>query len=577
MNRFIKNTIRAGLMALAIGLPFASCSDNWDEHYESSAGLSYGGSILEYLKTQTELSDFVEILNATGYANELQSSQVLTVVAPKNDSFDKAELLSLIANGKKQQVIDEFVKNHVCRYNVSIGAESQSVTMLNKKNIEFGSIAESTINGYDVSKKNISCQNGVVHVIDAYLPYQYNIYEYLAKNYNDNIDAISTEDGYETYYGYLTELYIDSLDEARSVSRGVDENGDNIWVDSVTITNNKILAKLDAYLYREDSTYLAILPTFDAYNDRYQGIKGLFNFNVSYNSDPVVRDSVQRYYSHYFSMCDLNYNMGETMNHAYNDSLFSTAFSRRSWPYYVYYNPYQEGGIMANYTQTIDCSNGSVYMMNQYPFSVFSNVFKKITLEGENAFYLYEDGDNLFTNTATTGYAVVSNSADSISGSGYLHVTPKSSNRNTEFTYQLPNTLSGQYDIYVKFLPYQVYAPEDTTHTNLPVQFRASLYERTDNTGAYPAETKPTYEFSNEGSKNFQTKANEIDSLYIGTYKFNYCYYGTTPGVLFKLESYVLTSQAKNYTKEMLIDKIVLIPNRERHDFNGLYIPEEEE
>ena len=576
MKRFIKNTIRVGLMALLIGLPFASCSDTWDEHYESSAGLTYGGSLLDYLKTQPEVSDFVEILNATGYAAELQSNQVLTIVAPKNTTFDKEELLSLIANGKKQQVINEFVKNHICRYNISIGAEEQTVTMLNKKNIEFGSLSDPQIQGYDVDKRNISCQNGVVHILDSYLPYQYNIYEYLAKDYDDNFNADTAEEGYETYYGYLSELYVDSLDEARSVSRGVDENGDNIWVDSVTISNNKILSRLDAFLYREDSTYMAILPAFDAYNQRYQGIKGLFNFNVSYNSDPVVRDSVQRYYAHYFSMCDLNYNMGETMNHAYNDSLFSTAFNRRTWPYNVYYQPYAEGGIMTDYTQTVDCSNGSIYMMNQYPFSVYSNVFKKITLEAENMFYLYRDGDNLFTNTNTTGFNVISNSADSISGSGYVHINPLSSNRNTEFTYQLPNTLSGQYDIYVKFLPYQVYNESDTTHTFLPVQFRASLYERSASNGAYPAETKPTYEFNNGSSKNFQTNAYCIDSIYVGTYKFNYCYYGTTPGVLFKLESYVLTSQAKNYTKEMFIDKIVLIPNREYHDNDGLYVPDEE-
>jgi len=171
----------------------------------------------------------------------------------------------------------------------------------------------------------------------------------------------------------------------------------------------------------------------------------------------------------------------------------------------------------------------------------------------------------------------VANAADTISGSGYLHVVPAQSSRQTELTFQLPNTLSGQYDIYIKFLPYQVYAPEDTEHTNLPIRFRCSLYERNANNGAFPAYNRATVDFYSNPEKkerNFQTDPNCIDSLYIGTYKFNYCYLNTTPGVLFKIQSNVTSGVAKQFTKEMLIDKIVLIPNRERHDDDGLYTPE---
>ena len=345
----------------------------------------------------------------------------------------------------------------------------------------------------------------------------------------------------------------------------------------MVISNNKILRRLDAYLYREDSTYITLLPDFDAYNRRFQGIKGLFNFNVSYNSDQAVRDSVQRYWAHYYSLCDLSYNMGQHQNIHTQDSLFSTAFSRWSWPYNVYYNPYEEEGIMSSVYETIDCSNGQVCRVHEYPFDVYTNVFKKITLEGESRYYIYEDGENQFTNKTSTSYNTVANAADTISGSGYLHVVPAQSSRQTELTFQLPNTLSGQYDIYIKFLPYQVYAPEDTEHTNLPIRFRCSLYERNANNGAFPAYNRATVDFYSNPEKkerNFQTDPNCIDSLYIGTYKFNYCYLNTTPGVLFKIQSNVTSGVAKQFTKEMLIDKIVLIPNRERHDDDGLYTPE---
>lgn len=591
MNRIFINTVRAGVIALITSVSLGSCSDTWDDHYESLSGLTYDGSLLGYLQDNPDLSDFVEVLKASGFDKDLASNQVLTVIAPKNGSFDKQYYLNLIQNGRKKEVIDEFIKNHICRYNISMGAEEQTVTMMNKKNVKLGTISEGTIEEENVDKMNVSCSNGVVHVIDGYLPYQYNIYEFLAKDWRDNYtpaeplpaldengEAVEVElPPYETLYGYLSEMYVDSLDEPRSVSRGVDENGDQIWVDSVVISNNKILRRLDAYLYREDSTYITLLPDFDAYNRRFQGIKGLFNFNVSYNSDKAVRDSVQRYWAHYYSLCDLSYNMGQHQNIHTQDSLFSTAFSRWSWPYNVYYNPYEAEGIMSSVYETIDCSNGQVCRVHEYPFDVYTNVFKKITLEGESRYYIYEDGENQFTNKTSTSYNTVANAADTISGSGYLHVVPAQSSRQTELTFQLPNTLSGQYDIYIKFLPYQVYAPEDTEHTNLPIRFRCSLYERNANNGAFPAYNRATVDFYSNPEKkerNFQTDPNCIDSLYIGTYKFNYCYLNTTPGVLFKIQSNVTSGVAKQFTKEMLIDKIVLIPNRERHDDDGLYTPE---
>lgn len=591
MNRIFINTVRAGVIALITSVSLGSCSDTWDDHYESLSGLTYDGSLLGYLQDNPDLSDFLEVVKASGFDKDLASNQVLTVIAPKNGSFDKQYYLNLIQNGRKKEVIDEFIKNHICRYNISMGAEEQTVTMMNKKNVKLGTISEGTIEEENVDKMNVSCSNGVVHVIDGYLPYQYNIYEFLAKDWRDNYtpaeplpaldengEAVEVElPPYETLYGYLSEMYVDSLDEPRSVSRGVDENGDQIWVDSVVISNNKILRRLDAYLYREDSTYITLLPDFDAYNRRFQGIKGLFNFNVSYNSDKAVRDSVQRYWAHYYSLCDLSYNMGQHQNIHTQDSLFSTAFSRWSWPYNVYYNPYEAEGIMSSVYETIDCSNGQVCRVHEYPFDVYTNVFKKITLEGESRYYIYEDGENQFTNKTSTSYNTVANAADTISGSGYLHVVPAQSSRQTELTFQLPNTLSGQYDIYIKFLPYQVYAPEDTEHTNLPIRFRCSLYERNANNGAFPAYNRATVDFYSNPEKkerNFQTDPNCIDSLYIGTYKFNYCYLNTTPGVLFKIQSNVTSGVAKQFTKEMLIDKIVLIPNRERHDDDGLYTPE---
>lgn len=605
-----------------------SCTDDWDNHYDVSSSTSYDGSIMAYIKSVPELSDFAEILEATGYDKELSASQVMTVMAPKNDSFDKAELLKWISEGKTDKVIDEFIKNHVCRYNRSITSEEQRVLMLNNKIVTIGTQADAKIGDSPVSQMNVSCNNGVVHVLDSYIPYAFNIFEFLADNYENGEEAGLIDPEWETMYKYLAKMQIDSLDENRSVSHGIDDNGNRIWVDSVIIENNKVLRSLDAYLFREDSTYLTIVPSFEAYNKRYQGIKSLFNFNVVVNSDPVVRDSLQRYWAHYYTLADLNYNLhmnniSDPTTKMFNngapvDTIFSTAYNRWNWPYNVYHWPFRDeytvevvpdvpdaeysdeytriidpdyhgdpytytepAGILFNYNEAVRCSNGWAYTMDEIPFSVFTNVFKKITLEAENTFYIYYDGDEMkFTNTQTTTLTRVNNPADSISGNGYMHVIPNASTRQVEFTYYLPNTLSGAYDIYIKFLPLQVY---DETKVQLPVQFRASLFERSEDKGLWPASTAATYKFTNPNPPdpkqplNYRTTPGRIDSLYIGTYKFKNCYNGISPGVMLKLESNMKTSENnKTLTKEMLIDKIVLVPNMELHDRDGLYIESEE-
>ncbi len=600
MKRILIKSLLAGCAVVLTMFGTQSCSDDWDNHYDASSTVAYDGSLMSYIESNPEFSDFAEILKATGYDRELSASQVMTVLVPKNNSFDKQEWLEKIAEGKTQQVIDQFVKNHVSRYNESMNMEEREVPMLSKKNITFGTMTDAVIEGVPVSEMNITCKNGVIHVLDGYLPYQYNIYEYLAKDYEDNWDDYvaratvvnldvteegeTTEIQHESLYGYLSLMHVDSLIENRSVSRGVDENGERIWVDKFIQENNRLLSRTRTYLYREDSLYLTILPSFEAYEKRYEGIKGLFNFNVSYNSDQAVRDSLQRYYAHYYAMADLYYNLNENkmsdpQSQLYDngmpvDTLFSTGYNRYDWPYDIYHEPFGVDGILSNYTEIVKCSNGYVYKMNEIPFSVFDNVFKKITLEAENTFYIYEDDANKFTNPRTTNITTQNKKedADSIGGRGFVHIEA-TSNSNTLFTYYLPSTLSGEYDIFVKFIPLNVI---DETKTMLPAQFRASLFERNNTSGAI--NPKASIDFYNpvDGKRNFQTDPLHNDSLYIGSYKFQYSYpSGTNPGALLQLSSYVLTSQAKTYTKEMLIDKIILVPSRTAHDNDGLYIERE--
>ncbi len=71
---------------------------------------------------------------------------------------------------------------------------------------------------------------------------------------------------------------------------------------------------------------------------------------------------------------------------------------------------------------------------------------------------------------------------------------------------------------------------------------------------------------------NSQTAENERQNSMYGVNTMN-VYMWLKDGIQLD-ENTDMSRYQPQFTKEMLIDKIVLIPNRERHDDDGLYTPE---
>ena len=131
MNK-IKNTFRAGF-AIAAGLvAMYSCTDTWNDHFETAAVLNYDGTTMQALEEKA--SDFAKVVKAYGYERELASDNIYTVWAPANGSFELSDYLD--ANGKMYadsvDVVKEFIKNHVARYAISLNGEDQSFRLMNE-------------------------------------------------------------------------------------------------------------------------------------------------------------------------------------------------------------------------------------------------------------------------------------------------------------------------------------------------------------------------------------------------------------------------------------------------------------
>jgi len=565
MNYFLKHTLRTATMVTAGLLIFSSCNDSWDDHYDTAPSLNYAGTTWEYIQGESTLSDFAEVAKAAGYDTVIASPQVFTILAPQNGSFNKDSLLNLISSGQKSNVITRFLENHIMRYNYSLGTTSKTATLLNDKNVEFGTLSNPVVQNSTVLQTNISCKDGVLQIIDSPLLYYPNLFEQLQSDYADYLSAGGSDTAL-SLYSFLRVYDDDELDEERSVASGIDESGNTVYIDSVMNRRNTVLQNLDAYLYREDSNYVMLIPSQEAFQARVEENVPLFKFNSKIDPSQEALDSMQNYYARYYAISDLFYNWNINEQHS-ADSVYSTSYSRSNWEYNRFYDPYQSGGIFSNVTEKEQCSNGQAWYVTEYPFSNFQTFNQVLKLEGEVNDINTEENNSWTDQYATT--LVVSNTSDSVSGSGYLSVSSSLSSRSRiDIAFNLPKYYSTTYDIYVRFLPQSVSSSfNPQTDYLVPVRFQAYLFERQDN-GTMPK--RSTYTFSPQSGENyFFTNPACVDNVYLGRYTFSNCYRETSEtGALLQLRSSASSTQENNhvYTKNMLIDRIVMIPVQEASD-----------
>lgn len=602
MNNNIKNTLRLGVMAVAGATVMLSCSDTWSDHYDAEAAVSYSGTTMQALEENAP--GFASVVKAVGFDRELTSDNVYTIWAPA--SFNTDSVLAL-AQTDSAAVVDQFIKNHITRATVSQNGTDQSITLMSAKYTTM--TAAGMFGTAKITQPNLSCTNGVLHIIDSNINYHYNLFEMVKHLYDENPQETSL-------YSFLRRWDADSLDEARSVSRGMDENGEKIWVDSVTIRNNTVLKNVNALLYREDSDYIAIIPSAEAYKKRYDIAHSLLNFNPS----QADRDSLQNYHANMFAMTDLFYNKNINrealaQDGVTYDSLRSTNYTSRNWPYNLYYTKAPIGGlhpekqlndILSKCGTPIDCSNGTAYVVDEYPMDVTEQFFKKIHVYAQsNAMESSSDyTKTVASSTPHHGTLTITHRTPVLDENGlpvldeegnvqwertnveehsivYSDIVPNSNDFYA--TYKIPSTLSGKYELYVVTCPIwakdgydrlvTVTDPEtgeETTRLVGPAdddrayRFELYLWQR-NSEGTYTrGSQRLTPPADSDGNYFVTDNTNYIDTLYAGDIDLDNAYYGLeTEGVMLQIHSYVPNSQKTKFSAEMLLSGFILKPKYE--------------
>jgi len=585
----------AALITCPLSL-FTSCSDTWDDHYDSTIEGVNEGSLWQAIKQNADLSNFASVIEATGYNRSLGSTQVFTVFAPTNASFSKEDADRLISEYQAQKktsvndndntVIKEFVQNHIALYNYSVSSlTNDSIVLMNGK---YALLSTNGIDKSSFSKSNTLYENGLLFTVDKPIDYSANIFEYIRKD--ADLDSVRS-------FLYNPMFYYPEFDPSSSVPGGLDEQGRTIYLDSVKNQVNLLYRELGR-IASEDSTYWMVLPTntewsrlVDEYSKYFQ-----YNRNVANRLTKGSLDSL-KYTNTRLAILE-GTAFSQTSNKSVivndkttstpNDSLMSfgyvmTKLQRNNrwganFNYYQYYDPMSEGGIFYG-AEVKECSNGRVLKSNNWNISPLQTFNQWIIIEAEapgniKSISKYWDGkDSINTTEAVVRNVLNKDYENRVWNKSYAEFAPNVTTQSPIVNIGVKGVLSNMpYDIWLVAAPALAHDSTATASECLPTNMRISLSWEDQNG---KTQTKQL-------GSNFGTTGNQIDYLKLAdSVTFPSCTKGISEDVVstwLTIESRVRNSDVGKgiATQTLRIDCILLVPHGtlELVDDMGEYYPE---
>ncbi|MFD2036838.1 fasciclin domain-containing protein [Belliella marina] len=285
---------------------FWACSETWDEHYgmQENSDITMVVSplnLLEYLRTNPEYSKFVEALERTGVARELERDQYLSVWAVKNSDMDVLVGLDL----------DEayVMKYHVNNLSYDMGKLKSGLRLrsLNGKYIPVESQSGGIVKVADatITEGNQFCKNGVIHEISELMIPDESIYEYL----------FNLEDDYSIIRDTIFAMNDTLFDVDNSIPLGVDQSGNTIY-DSAFVIRNPIFEQVD--FKSEFSQVTMFVPSNQVIEECFQNLGELYaQFGKEFTKeDTLVAYNWIKHALFYNQVVD-NYGMEEDIQSAF--------------------------------------------------------------------------------------------------------------------------------------------------------------------------------------------------------------------------------------------------------------------
>lgn len=549
--------LNKGALGAAVILGCSACTDTIDDHYGIRPGTPTQ-TLWEQIIAQPDLSDFAKVLENTHYyisdekaSNQtykdiLQQNNKLTVWAPVNGTFDVNEYLEQI-NTNEYDVDHRFIRNHIAVFSHPVsGMSVDSITMLNAK-VNLLHNADSTLRDQKITTVSIPATNGLLHKLGGVVEFQSNLYEFM-----------STDSRVAKLYQYFHDRDTLILDEWNSVQGGI-VDGEITWADSVMITVSKAFNMsyeyqgntwqgINANLKNEDSTYVMVLPTDQAWDEALTKTRKAYNYMeypyMNFNNNSTTTVDPETYRERYSLMSVVNrlvfspnqqkdYGLEDFGN---TDSLFTTRGEVVDTPYC---NNIFKGIVPER------LSNAYAYVANEYKYNVASD----IEFEGEDSRYwnINRTGNNTINYTPLNKANRNPEISGYVSGNAYVVVARDNDRKNrAKLVLNIPNVLSAKYDIFVVTVPQNI---QDTEMTDIkPMKMDVTLRYYKGNNSIE----------SSQSVKNVEVSTEKVDTIPLfKDFTFPVAYMGVEgayPLLEFQASGALVTRNANR----LMIDKIIL-------------------
>lgn len=253
MKRNILSIRTLILLLLTVQL-VVSCDDNWNKYYNQPVVTEeqLDQTIIGFLSSSPEYSQYFSQLKATGLDEMLERDQQLTVWVVNNTGMNASDV----------QPADTLRMKYHMNYLPFIRTDLKSGKRIRSLNGIYFQIAERGDSIYANSSviiRSFRLRNGVVHEIDRLMKSRVNMYDYL-QSLGNEYSIIR-----DSIFRYDKRVF----DRSNSVPVGVDKTGNTIY-DSVFYVHNPIFEK--AQFNSEFSQFTCFLPDNSVINECFAGM-----------------------------------------------------------------------------------------------------------------------------------------------------------------------------------------------------------------------------------------------------------------------------------------------------------------
>ncbi len=253
-------TIKPLLLCILLLGGMYACNDDWDSHYSQEEQVVnnvnvtvVNKSIIDYLKSESQLSSMFQLFNETGVLDEMVEKDLLFTVLVVND-----EKISRTTSTDDKKYL---AQSHISDISLSPSnlSDGQRVLMWNGKYInvsvgEGNDVSSISFNNIPV-KKIVKLNNGYVYEMEDYVETPKSLYEM--------IEGLGED--YSIFKNLIMKRNQLTFDREASKIIGVDETGSNIY-DSIFIVTNPYFEAQGINIMSESLSATLLIPSNEVIN-----------------------------------------------------------------------------------------------------------------------------------------------------------------------------------------------------------------------------------------------------------------------------------------------------------------------